>query len=150
MTEVAWAAGRALVAKATVERAVREALLEGGAPGRELSVVFVRAATLTRMHAELLGDGGATDVISIELGSQGGGPSGELYVSVDRAREVAAVRGLSLERELLLYVVHGTLHLCGFDDRRARDRARMRAAERRVLAILGFEREASTRPFEYD
>jgi ssRNA-specific RNase YbeY (16S rRNA maturation enzyme) len=41
------------------------------------------------------------------------------------------------ELELALYVVHGVLHLCGFDDRSGPDRARMRRAERTVLASIG-------------
>jgi probable rRNA maturation factor len=62
-------------------------------------------------------------------------------VSVERARVEARRRDLSPERELALYVVHGCLHLCGFDDRAPRPRARMRAAERAVLARLGYAAE---------
>jgi len=58
-------------------------------------------------------------------------------VSVDRAREVAEERGLTWEREVVLYVVHGTLHLCGFDDHEDEDREAMRGAEAAVLARLG-------------
>ena len=44
---------------------------------------------------------------------------------------------MEVEGELLLYLVHGALHLCGFDDRTAPQRARMRAAEAAVLSDLG-------------
>ena len=79
-----------------------------------------------------------TDVMSFDLGDDENGPAGELYVSVDRARAVAAERGVSLERELTLYVVHGALHLCGFDDHEESERERMRGAEREVMERLGF------------
>ena len=46
---------------------------------------------------------------------------------------MARERGVTAERELLLYVVHGVLHLCGFDDHEEEDRSRMRAAERVVM-----------------
>ena len=49
-----------------------------------------------------------------------------------------AAPGVRLERELLLYVVHGALHLCGLDDHEEADRSSMRAAEGRVMERLGF------------
>jgi probable rRNA maturation factor len=74
-------------------------------------------------------------VISFDLGDEPG-PAGELYVSLECALRVAQARGLDQAGEVLLYVVHGALHLCGFDDHDPRDRARMRKAEARVLARL--------------
>jgi len=139
MTEVTWAdAGPPLLDDVAVERAVEAAAREGGRPGLEVAVTFVSAAELTRLHAAHLGDPSATDVITFDLGTDGKGPAGELYVSVERAHSVAALRGVSAERELTLYVVHGVLHLCGFDDRRAQDAARMRVSEAEVMARLGF------------
>ncbi|MEQ1893563.1 MAG: rRNA maturation RNAse YbeY, partial [Planctomycetota bacterium] len=58
------------------------------------------------------------------------------------ARAVARRRGLLPRRELALYLVHGCLHLAGFDDLEPRARRRMRAAERAVLAPLGFAHAA--------
>ena len=101
---------------------------------------------LTRMHADYLGDPTATDVITFDLGA-GQGPAGELYVSVERAREVAGRRNVAVERELTLYVVHGVLHLCGFDDRDAPDAARMRSAEEAAMAELGFPDDPSPHEF---
>jgi probable rRNA maturation factor len=101
-------------------------------------VVFVDDADLARMHGEWLGDGSPTDVISFDLGEDEPGPVGELYVSAERARAVAAERGLDERRELALYVVHGALHLCGFDDHEPAERERMRAAEAIVLGSLGY------------
>jgi probable rRNA maturation factor len=83
-------------------------------------------------------------VIAFDLGA-GPGPGGEVYVSVERAREVAARRGVPPGRELALYVVHGALHLCGFDDRRSTERAAMRAAEAAVLSALGYPEEGGPR-----
>jgi len=137
MIEVTWAAGRRLVTDARVRSAVRAALEHGGREGIELAVVFVSDPELAELHGRTLGDTSPTDVIAFDLGEEGGGPAGEVYVSVDRARDVAARRGLDPARELLLYVVHGTLHLCGHDDTEPAARTRMRRAERAVLASLG-------------
>ena len=138
--EIAWAVAEdaPVLPDAEVARALAAALEHGGRPGIELSVVFVGDEELCRMHAEHLDDPSRTDVITFDLGEEGEGPAGELYVSLDRARRVASERGVPLERELSLYLVHGALHLCGFDDHAEADRVRMRAAESAVLDALGF------------
>ena len=136
--EIAWeTADRPLDDRAVVA-AVEAALAHGGRPGISLGVVFVPDDVLTEMHARHLGDPTPTDVLSFDLGEEGGGPAGELYVSVDRAREVAGRRSVPVARELALYVVHGALHLCGFDDHSDEERGRMRDAEAAVLASLGY------------
>ena len=136
---------------ALIERAVEAALDEGGREGLHVGVILVDEPTLTRMHVELFDDPTVTDVISIDLAPDDDAPfevgdanalAGELYVSVDRAREVAERRGVSLARETSLYVVHGVLHLCGHDDHDDDERARMRVAEQRVMRVLGFEDDA--------
>lgn len=125
---------------ARIRRAAELALEHGGRAGEGLSIVFVDDPELAAMHADWLDDPTPTDVISFDLGGGAGGPMGELYVSTERARAVARRRGLDVVREHLLYVVHGTLHLCGHDDRKPRDRARMRRAEGTVLARLPSQR----------
>lgn len=123
---------------AKVRRAVAAALEVGGGEWsrRELSVVFVDDADLARMHDDWLDDPTLTDVITFDLREDPSGPAGELYVSVERALDVSARRRIEPLRELLLYVVHGVLHLCGFDDHDPLDRRRMRAAERRAFARI--------------
>ena len=121
--------------------AVRSALARGGREGIELSVVFVSDLELAQMHGRWLGDDRPTDVIAFDLGEEHGGAAGEIYVSLERAERHSAEHGLDPARELALYLVHGALHLCGHDDREARARARMRAAEAEVLDGLGYARE---------
>lgn len=137
MTAINWADGDAFLEDAEVERLVDAAFSHGGRAGATVEITFVGEDFLTRMHADHLDDASPTDVITFDLG-EGEGVVGELYVSVDRAREVAARRGVSFERELALYVVHGVLHLCGHDDVEAAARARMRVAEREVLVRLAY------------
>jgi probable rRNA maturation factor len=136
--EVHWTVpGPRLLSEREVQAAVAAALEHGGRSELHVAVVFVADAELARLHARHLGDPRPTDVMAFELGEEGGGPGGELYVSVERARAEARARALAPEGELALYVVHGCLHLCGHDDHAPRARARMRAAERTVLARLG-------------
>ena len=131
-----------LLAPEAVRAAAAAALAHGGRAGAELEVVFVDDERLASMHGEWLGDDSPTDVITFDLGNDTDGPVGELYVSEPCARRVAAEQGIDPARELALYVVHGALHLCGFDDHADDDRARMRAAEREVLAALGYGDDA--------
>ncbi len=136
-SEVHWAAGEPFVGAEAILEAAGVAAEHGARPGLPLSIVVVSADELTSMHAEFLDDDAPTDVITFDLGEDGVGPAGELYVSADRALEIAERRGVTAERELLLYVVHGVLHLCGFDDHVDEDRARMRAAESAVMQRIG-------------
>jgi len=136
---VAWTVpGPRLLSDAEVRAAVTAALAHGGRPELDVAIVFVSDPELARIHGERLGDPSPTDVIAFDLGV-GPGPGGEVYVSVERARAVARALRLAPDRELALYVVHGCLHLCGYDDRDPGPRARMRAAERAVLARLGHD-----------
>jgi len=138
--EVAWTVGGTrLLSDDEVRRAAAAACDHGGRPGIALSIVFVSDADLARLHDRHLDDPRPTDVITFDLGDGGPGVAAELYVSPERARIVARERDLAPDRELALYVVHGCLHLCGYDDRRPADRALMRAAERAVLEQLGHE-----------
>jgi rRNA maturation RNase YbeY len=123
---------------AELRRAADLARKHGGRTDLELSIVLVGDARLARLHAVHMGDPSPTDVITFDLSDEITGPSGEIYASAVRARDVARARGVPKRRELALYVVHGVLHLCGFDDRARADRARMRAAEAHVMRALGW------------
>lgn len=134
--EVAWSVPRGILHDRDVRTAVRAALLHGGREQLEVDVALVSDEELASIHERFLDDPSPTDVISFDLGEGGEGPAAEIYVSVDRAIEVARKRGVPASDELRLYLVHGTLHLCGYDDRQPGDRARMRRAESAVLGVL--------------
>lgn len=102
----------------------------------DLSFVVVDDARMAELHERYAGVSGPTDVLSFPLAED---PVllGEVVISADTARREAAARGHSAYDELLLYAVHGVLHLVGHDDHEPADRRRMRSAERRALAALG-------------
>lgn len=117
---------------AFVADVVRETLAFAGQPGREVSLRLTGDAEIARVHGDFLDDPTPTDVISFELDD-----AIEIIVSVECARARAAELGHGARDEIALYIVHGILHGCGYDDIDARDRARMRDAERAVLDRLG-------------
>jgi probable rRNA maturation factor len=97
---------------------------------RKLSEILVWLISDRRMallHRKFLGQSGATDVLTFQ--------HGEIFISVDTARRQARAFGNSLLRELKLYIVHGLLHLHGFDDQTPSEANKMKAAQERVLRI---------------
>jgi probable rRNA maturation factor len=133
---VSWLVRPPLLSKEQVETLVRSALETGGRAGASIDVVFGDDALLSELHGRWLDDPSPTDVLSFDLG-EGPGPAGEVLVSVERAQEVAAQRKVEPSAELALYLVHGVLHLCGFDDCDREHRRAMRAAEREALRNAG-------------
>lgn len=102
-----------------------------------LSVALLDDRESRRLNRERLGHDYATDVLSFPLSDGPEGLLGALALGHQVARREAARRGHPTYDELLLYAVHGTLHLLGHDDHRPVARARMRRAERRWLRALG-------------
>jgi probable rRNA maturation factor len=105
-----------------------------------LSVALVDDRAIRRLHRDHMGLDSATDVLAFPLEGSPGGLLGEVVASAETARREAAARGVAPADELLLYVVHGVLHLLGFDDHAPSSRRRMRAAERRALRAAGVRR----------
>lgn len=108
--------------------------------GGELSLVFLTDAALGKLHDTFLADPSLTDVITFE-GEPAFGTSGEICVSADAAaRQVgpgrSAARAAAFSAELTLYLVHGWLHLAGYDDLVPIKKRAMRRAEARALAVL--------------
>lgn len=104
----------------------------------EISLAFVDNPTIHRLNKRYLDHDEPTDVLSFPLGDPSAKKlAGELVIGADVALEQARQRGHDVQTELALYVIHGLLHLCGHDDRSARDAAEMRRLERHYLQALG-------------
>ena len=90
------------------------------------------------MNRRHLGHDWPTDVIAFGL-SDPGEPilSGEVVLSAEMAAATARAAGTDPEAELALYLVHGLLHLCGYDDHSAEDVAAIRRREGEILASAG-------------
>ena len=91
----------------------------------EIFVLLVSDRRMASLHRKFLNKAGPTDVITFQ--------HGEIFISVPTAQRQAREFRTSLARELELYIVHGLLHLHGFDDQTEPEIKRMRAAESSVL-----------------
>jgi len=103
--------------------------------GGELSIVFVDDATISQIHADFMDDATPTDVITFPANPEMDS-AGEIIVSVDHAHCRALELKKCFSHELTLYLVHGWLHLAGYDDKSKPERAEMRKAEERAIALL--------------
>jgi probable rRNA maturation factor len=121
-----------------VARVARDALRAAGfGRAAELEVALVDDATIAAANRRFLGHRGPTDVLTFPAGAAGGrGVLGEVVISVDRARAQARQAGWRLRDEVALLVVHGVLHLAGYDDRTRAGARRMGAVQARVLGRL--------------
>ncbi len=119
-------------------REVARAVLEGENIARpEISLAFVDNPTIHVLNKRYLNHDEPTDVLSFPLGEGGGRLAGEVVIGVEVAQQQAQERGHDVQAELALYVIHGLLHLCGYDDHEPADAARMRQRERHYLQLLG-------------
>ena len=120
-------------------RSAARAVLEGeGVAAAALSLAFVDDATSHRLNKQFLDHDEPTDVITFPLSGPGAKTlEGELVIGAEVARRVAAERGHDEQAELALYVVHGVLHLCGYDDKAPAAERTMRERERHYMKQLG-------------
>jgi probable rRNA maturation factor len=100
----------------------------------EVSVAFVDNATIHQLNREYLRHDFPTDVITFPLSAPGEPLVGQIVVSGDYALEACAADGWPPHVELGLYLVHGVLHLCGYDDTNPTAARRMDRRQRQLLA----------------
>ena len=113
-----------------------------------LSVVVVADPRMSDLHRQYHNDASTTDVLTFDLGeTQPAEPTnaspaidGEIYICLDEARRQAESLGHDVRYELLLYAVHGLLHLLGYDDHDPHEYHRMHAREDELLEAVGVGR----------
>jgi probable rRNA maturation factor len=121
-------------------RETARVVLEGeGISEAQVSLAFVDNATIHGLNKRFLNHDEPTDVLSFPMSGPGAKVfEGELVMGAEVAKAQAAERGHDVAAELALYVIHGLLHLCGYDDHDAKDAKRMRERERQYLQLLGY------------
>lgn len=136
-----------------LQSAVEHALRMEEVQAAILSVTIVDDATIHQLNRDHLDHDYPTDVISFQLDwsspehseppqtptgrSAGSAIEGEIITSLDYAKQSAPDGNWSTKDELTLYVIHGLLHICGYDDLSAAEKRIMRSRERSLLDGLG-------------
>lgn len=99
----------------------------------ELSVVFAVDSEIKALNKKYRGKDRPTDVLSFPLGEKG--ILGDIVISVERARAQAEAFGTSFKSEVELYIIHGALHLLGYDDETPAAAKAMRKKEKELLPL---------------
>jgi probable rRNA maturation factor len=137
---------RALVDRGGVRKIVRQVLkAEDVTSPYEMSLVFTGADKVKQLNRDYRGVDRPTDVLAFYMRPQKGSDSsfalppdgvthlGEVIISYPQALVQAKEHGHSLQRELALLIIHGTLHLLGYDHEESREAKKMRAREKELL-----------------
>jgi probable rRNA maturation factor len=127
-------------------RSLLRILRELDCSGREINVLFTDDAGIREMNRDYLGRDKPTNVISFSGDREDTCPEseiilGDIVISAETALRDATKGGLSLEHEIDFLMIHGVLHLFGFDHVQSRKEARKMAAKERELfkLLYGFE-----------
>ena len=117
--------------KSLVEKVIRG---ENRIPG-DLNFIVTGDKRIRKLNNEFLGHNYFTDVIAFNY-SENEIVNGEVYMSIDTVRKNAVNYEVSLNKEVLRVMIHGTLHLCGLNDRTEKERVFMRKLEDRWIEEL--------------
>jgi probable rRNA maturation factor len=132
--------------KKMILQIVRRVIKEEGRSAKSLSIVLTDNRHIRDLNREYLGRNGVTDVISFPLEDldwpdghcSNGGINGEIIASAELAVQQAQTTNTDPRAELMLYLVHGLLHLMGYDDRKPEQARQMHAREDVLIEELGF------------
>ena len=116
-----------------VRKWLSDAIYAEGKTYGEISLIFCDDAYLHGMNIKFLNHDTLTDVITFDY-NEGNKISGDIFISIERVKENAALFSKSQTDELHRVMLHGVLHLCGYKDKTRRDVAVMRQKEEQYLA----------------
>ncbi len=119
-------------------RRIARCLLEDllARPDYEIGIAVVGAPAMARLNEQFLSHQGSTDVITFDYSAPSVTLAGDIVVCIDDAISQARRFRTSWQSELARYVVHGVLHLSGYDDQSPAARRQMKARENRLLGVL--------------
>lgn len=100
----------------------------------KLSLVYLDDAQIAELNRRYLHREGPTDVLAFPMAND----FGEVIVSAETALKEAQAREIEPAGELLLYTIHGVLHLIGYDDKTDDEALQMHAVEKDILTQLGY------------
>lgn len=137
-------ARKLLPGKERLQALLQKIWAEHHQPAGEIEVNVVDEKTIRRLHEEFLGTAAATDIITFDLGlAPDHTRIAALYLCAEVAARHAARYRVALATEMQRLMIHGILHLLGYDDRSAAQRRSMRRRENRILQRLSSRRASA-------
>ena len=98
-----------------------------------INYIFCSDKAVLEINKKYLNHDFYTDVITFNLSSNNKPISGEVYISIERVRDNAKQLGVSIKSELHRILFHAALHLCGYNDKKKKDKEIMRKRENELL-----------------
>lgn len=123
----------------SVDQVVQFFLENNGLQGKEMAVHFVGKQRITSLHTQFFDDPTPTDCITFPCDDPNSPIChllGEIFICPQTAQEFVKKHGGNLYEEMTLYLIHGFLHLLGFDDIDPQDQKIMRAEEKKWMSAL--------------
>lgn len=103
-----------------------------------INYIFCNDNYLHELNQRFLDRNTLTDVIAFDYRESEDEVSGDVFISIERTEENASTFDQVPEKELLRVIIHGTLHLCGYDDHNAEDKVIITEKEDKYLSLLSF------------
>jgi rRNA maturation RNase YbeY len=103
-----------------------------------LEINFISSDKIYKINSEYLNHNFTTDIITFNYSNQQKKLDGEMFISIDDASENAKKYNVDLQEELARLIIHGILHLLGFDDQHKKDKIKMKQQENKLLNTLKF------------
>ncbi len=137
--------GGVAIGRAAIVRMAQKVLADHKVKSAQIDIAIIGDVRMRSLNRRYAGSDRITDVLSFDLSdpsdadAKGRVVCGQVVVNWHLARRCAGRFGHSAGAELMLYVVHGLLHLLGYDDQDKRSSVRMRAREFAILAAGGYD-----------
>ncbi len=103
-----------------------------------INYIFCSDDYLLKINREHLKHDFLTDIISFDQSLEAGEIEGDIFISIDRVRENAKELTIAFKKELALTIIHGVLHLIGYNDKSPSEIEEMRKKEEACLSLLDF------------
>jgi probable rRNA maturation factor len=125
-------------AKTALRNWINETILSEKHQLQELNFIFCSDDYLLKINQQYLDHDTYTDIITFDNSEEKGAIYGDIFISIDRVKENAKDFKTTLINELHRVIIHGTLHLLGYPDKKKADKEKMTAKENQYLAIRNF------------
>ena len=103
-----------------------------------INYIFCSDSYLSKINRKYLKNNSFTDIISFDQSSGADEIEGDIFISIDRVRENATELTIAFNKELALTIIHGVLHLIGYNDKNLKEIEEMRKKEEACLSLLDF------------
>ncbi len=122
--------------RSALKKWISSAIKKEGFKLSSLSYIFCSDAWLLEMNINHFNHKTLTDIITFDLSSEKKEIEGEIYISMERVKENAAIYKVPISQELHRVMIHGVLHLCGYKDKKPAEVKKMRAKEEEYLQYI--------------